>query len=139
MSNVNRIDTTDILSRSLDALATRQKVTANNVANADTPNFKASEVRFENVLRRALETGNDGNLAMARTSAGHMSLGGASIASLQPEVVELSNTTMRNDGNNVDIEQEMATLATTTLEFNTLAEVLSRKFSMQRMIATDGR
>lgn len=135
----NRIDATEVLSRSLDALATRQKVTANNVANVDTPNFKASEVRFENVLRRALEGNDGGNVLLARTSAGHMLPGGASSLSLQPEVVELSSTTLRNDGNNVDIEREMATLATTTLEFNALAEVLSRRFSMHRMIATDGR
>lgn len=139
MSNVNRIDTTDVLTRSLDALAMRQRVTANNVANADTPNFKASEVRFENVLQRAMETSGNGTLAMARTNAGHLTLNGTNSVDLQPQVVELTNQTLRNDGNNVDIEQQMATLAATNLEFNTLAEVLSRRFSMQRMIATDGR
>ena len=139
MSNVNRIDTTDVLSRSLDALAIRQRVTANNVANVDTPNFKASEVRFEHVLQRAIERPGDSNVVLARTSAGHMLTDGSNAVSLKPEVVELSNMTLRNDGNNVDVEREMAALAATTLEFNTLAEVLSRRFSMQRMIATDGR
>jgi flagellar basal-body rod protein FlgB len=64
---------------------------------------------------------------------------GATTLSLKPQVVEMSNLTLRNDGNSVDIEREMATLATTTLEFNSLAEVMSRRFSMHRMIATDGR
>jgi flagellar basal-body rod protein FlgB len=121
---------------SLDALATRQRVTANNVANADTPNFKVSEVRFENVLQQAMGH-ESGRLLLARTSSDHLMAGGTS--DLRPEVVQLSGTSLRNDGNNVDIEQQMATLAETQVRFNAVSEALARTFAMQRMIASDGR
>lgn len=140
MSNVNRIDTTDVLSRTLDALALRQRVTANNVANVDTPGFKGSEVRFEEVLQRALGTQSSGaQLAMARTDAGHLMAGGVTGLDLQPRVVELNNLTLRNDGNNVDIEREMAALAQTQLEYNALTEAISRRMAMHAMVARDGR
>jgi flagellar basal-body rod protein FlgB len=121
---------------SLDALAIRQRVTANNVANADTPNFKASEVRFENVLQQAMGT-SGGKLVLARTSSDHLMAGGTT--DVRPEVVQLTGTSLRNDGNNVDIEQQMAQLAETTIRFNAVSEALARRFAMQRMIASDGR
>ena len=134
-----RIDPTALLSRSLDALALRQRGTANNVANVDTPGFKTAEVRFENVLQRALRQDTGGvQLAMARTDSQHMLLGGAE-ASLRPEVVQQDAMSLRNDENNVDIEQQMALLAETNLRFSAVSESLSRRFAMQRMIASDGR
>ncbi len=46
----------EIMTRELDVAALRQNVIANNIANADTPNFKRSVVNFESQLRRALES-----------------------------------------------------------------------------------
>jgi flagellar basal-body rod protein FlgB len=133
----NTIDPTSVLTRGLDALSMRQQVTANNVANAETPNFKASEVRFEDTLQQALAgqtTG--GQLQLARTDARHLALNGAS-ADMAPQVVQLSNTSVRNDGNNVDVEQQMTLLADTNLRYNAVSEALSRRFAMQRLLASD--
>jgi flagellar basal-body rod protein FlgB len=134
-----RIDPTALLTRSLDALAMRQRVTADNVANVDTPGFKASEVRFENVLRRVIGEQEGAQLAMARTDGQHMLRGGALALDLAPQVVQQTGMSLRNDENNVDIEQQMAELAETTLRFNAVSESLSRRFAMQRTIASDGR
>lgn len=137
MDYSNNIDSVAVATRSLDALALRMRLTANNVANVDTPNFKASEVQFESVLRQALGS-SPGTLVAMRTHQQHL-LNGSSTAGMEPKIVEASGTSLRNDGNNVDIEREMATLAETTLQFNALTEALSRRLAMQRMIATDGR
>ena len=134
-----RIDPTALLTRSLDALALRQRVTANNVANVDTPGFKASEVRFENVLQQALDQQSGVQLAMARTDGKHMLSGGAMGPDLQPRVVQQAGLSLRNDDNSVDIEQQMAMLAETTLRFDAISESLSRRFAMQRMLASEGR
>ncbi len=137
MAPSNNIDPTTVATRTLDALALRMRETANNVANVDTPNFKASEVQFESVLRRALGSA-PGTLVAVRTHQQHLPAG-QTPAGMEPRVVEASGTSVRNDGNNVDIEREMAILAETTLQFNALTEALSRRFTMQRMIANDGR
>lgn len=138
MGNVNPIDPGSVLARSLDALSLRQQVTANNVANAETPNFKASEVRFEDALQRALGDEPRGRLVLARTNGQHLTSTGDP-ANPRPEVVQLTGTSLRNDGNNVDIEQQMSSLAETNLRFNAISEALARRFAMQRMIASDGR
>lgn len=134
----NAVDPNAILSRALDGLAVRQRVVANNVANADTPNFKASEVRFEDSLQRALSRTNGGQVALVRTNARHVQPAALDPAA-GPQIVTQTGTSLTNDGNNVDIEQQMALLAETTLYFNGVSEALARRFAMQRMIASEGR
>lgn len=46
---------------------------------------------------------------------------------------------MRNDGNNVDIEQQMGILAETTMRYSAVSEALARKLAIMRTIASDGR
>lgn len=133
----NSVDPTTLMSQALDGLALRQRVVANNVANVDTPGFKASEVRFEDALRRSLDGDPNQGVRLVRTSAGH--LPGMDGGGDAPEVVAMTGTTLRNDGNNVDIEQQMAMLAETTLRFNAVSEALARRFAMLRMVASDGR
>ena len=102
----------------LNGLLTRQQVTAGNVANVDTPGFKASDVNFEANLRRALSrTASAGDLE--RTDHLHLSASGRADAIGNPvEVVTNEETTMRNDGNNVDIDREMVKLAETTIQYS---------------------
>jgi flagellar basal-body rod protein FlgB len=132
------IDPTAVLVRALDALALRQQVTASNIANADTPGFQASQVRFESILQRALSM-RPGELSLMRTDPRHLLPGGLDPAQVEPHLVELSSTRMRNDGNNVDIDYEMGLLAETTLRYSAVSEALARRLAIQRLIASDGR
>jgi len=134
----NGIDPTRIMAQALDGLALRQRVTANNVANADTPRFKASRVTFEETLRQRLHNEPGGNLTLVRTHAAHLPLDTADDAS-PARIVEMRGTTMRNDGNNVDIEQQMGILAETTMRYSAVSEALARKLAIMRTIASDGR
>ena len=59
--------TVDILHRTMDAATLRQQILANNIANADTPNFKRSSLNFESELKRALESENVHKPAAALT------------------------------------------------------------------------
>lgn len=63
----------DRLNRALDASVLRQSVIANNIANNETPNFKRSEVRFEEYLQREL-TGNQSTFTGKRTDPRHLQL-----------------------------------------------------------------
>lgn len=129
-------DTTSlILHTALDGLARRQQVTANNIANAETPGFKASAVTFESRLD-ALLPGAVPELILARTDPQHLGAGGETMT---PQVVELRDTVGRNDQNNVDIDREMVTLAETTLTFNAITRLSAKRLGLLKAAITEGR
>ncbi len=132
------MDKTDrLLGAAMTGLATRQRVISNNVANVDTPDFKASTVSFEQALRRAANRGDGGfkMFSVANAVAGPDD----GPANVVPEVVRLDDTTQRRDGNNVDIDQEMVELAETNVTYNALAQLTNSRMQVLRTIINDGR
>ena len=119
------------LARSLDTAALRQKVTANNLANLNTPYFKRSYVPFDEEFAEAR-----GRLALTRTHPVHYP--GKTFFS-DPRVVKEPITTRRTDLNNVDIDQEMLDLVTNQLRYNTLVQQISGKYANLRYVISDGR
>lgn len=113
-----------LLEKSMGAASLRQRVIANNIANVNTPGFKKSDVIFEDALAQAML--GTGTLNQVRTHSRHLSKQ-QSADEVEPQVVASNGTTMRNDGNNVDIEAEMAQVAQNNLYYNTLAQQLSAK------------
>jgi len=99
--------------RALDVRAQRQQLIASNIANADTPNFKARDIDFRASLEAALKSGAAPG-ALARTAPGH--LGGSSAAAgsalLYRQTVQASV-----DGNSVDIDVERAQFADNALRY----------------------
>lgn len=114
------------LTKGLDAEALRQRIIANNVANVNTPNFKKSTVAFESLLKKAL--GRE-SLEMITTNPKHFS-GTPQLAELKPEVNLNETTTMRTDGNNVDIDEEMTNLAANGIQYQATARELSDRISL---------
>jgi flagellar basal-body rod protein FlgB len=132
----------DLVQRSLDASALSHKVIANNIANVDTPGFKRADVVFSDKLKRALEARQNAGetLALARTDARHLDPeAGDDINALQPEVVTDSSTSLRNDGNNVDIDHEVSLLSQNTVWYQTLAQITQRQFTDLMSAIHEGR
>lgn len=128
----------DVLLRAaLDGLAARQRVISNNVANVDTPGFKASRVAFEDALRRAMGA-EDGGLPLAKVQN---AVAGPDdqLVDLTPVVIQSNQTTRRVDGNNVDIDQQMVELAETNVTYNALAQLTSARLQLLRSVINDGR
>ncbi len=120
------------LKRDLDVASLRQRVIANNLANINTPGFKKSAVSFEEQLQAALK----GNRLPLRTTH-PMHIGGKKHpAEVYPQVVQINNTAMRADGNNVDAEEEMVNLAANQIKYNTSAQSLSEHYSLISYIIT---
>jgi flagellar basal-body rod protein FlgB len=124
------------ISMALDGLSTRQRVTANNIANIDTPGYKAQRVSFEAQLRHALRGSGDG-LTLFKTDPDHLS-GSADEPTAFIQTTHQPND-LRNDANNVDIDLEMTTLAETTLRYQALAQLAGSKFASLRSIVRDSR
>ncbi len=112
--------TARLLERTLDASSLRQRVLSHNIANVNTPGFKRARVEFEERLAQAVSANQD-------------------LDGVQPAVVEETHSIGRPDGNNVDIELEMAQLAENQIWYSTLTRQLSDHFSRLRMVITDGR
>ncbi|MCL2443379.1 MAG: flagellar basal body rod protein FlgB, partial [Treponema sp.] len=100
--------TIDFLHRAMDVSTVRRQVIANNLANADVPNFKRSVVNFESELKRALETEKRRPaLEMSVTHPGHFpNFKERDYRDVQIRRVLDYTSTYNNNGNNVDPEQE---------------------------------
>ena len=108
--------TLDGHARALDLLAQRQKVLAGNIANADTPGFKARDFDFAQALAEA--RGNPSSGAMAASQAGHLQASGAAAAA--PSTVDLQWRTPDQpalDGNTVDLDRERASFADNAMRY----------------------
>ena len=120
----------NVLQKGLEASSRRQQVLSNNVANIDTPNFKRSDVDFQAVLGTALgET--SGVLPMKLTVPKH--LHGLEEGNGSGIVTE-RETTLRNDGNNVDVDREMTYVAENGLYYNSLTRTISSQLGLLRMV-----
>jgi len=137
---VARIDATEVLQQSLDGLTTRQRATANNIANVDTPGYKATQVSFESQLVQAVDQQllARRGVQMATTSPAHLSAGPHQLNQVEPVVSKFDTVSYRNDGNSVDIEREMALLAETQLRYSTLSSLVSRRLAIERTIVRAG-
>jgi flagellar basal-body rod protein FlgB len=115
----------------LDGLALRQEMIGRNVANVDTPGYKAQAVSFEGALRQA--QGSLGELNVAVTHSGHLA------APARPAMMQIAARTggsARADGNNVDIDLEMSEMAETGVRYQALTELVSKKLLLLKSIAT---
>ncbi|HHY98102.1 MAG TPA: flagellar basal body rod protein FlgB [Firmicutes bacterium] len=108
--------------RALDALSLRHQAISNNIANVNTPGYKAMEVSFEAELERALKEQGD-----------PVAISDAEIT------VTRENTVYRADGNSVDVDREMARLAENTERYNAIAQLVSTRLRMLRSVVNEGR
>lgn len=128
---------TKILEKSLDATWLRNEVISNNIANKDTPGYKRKVVDFEKYLEDAIEQkGIEGFTNDPR----HIPIGRKNVDQVSAKVSEdnkfLNNTL---DGNNVDIENEMASSAKNYIQYNVLAQKLNGEVSKIKSAINEGR
>ena len=124
LDQILRSPTFDNMERGISAANLRHEVISDNLANVNTPNFKRSEVVFEELLAKEIYgDGDEGKLPLGRTHDKHLPVG--KFAPAQARVERDDSTTMRVDNNNVDIDMEMASLAKNQLYYNALAKQLS--------------
>lgn len=114
----------------LNASDLRQKAISNNLANVNTAGYKVDKVEFEDKLRQAITA--DGGLSLSRTNDKH--LFGNGVTNMQPEVKKRLNTSVKENGNNVDVDIEMTEKAANELYYNTLIKQLNGKYSMYNYV-----
>jgi flagellar basal-body rod protein FlgB len=120
--------------RALSGLSYRKDLIAQNVANVDTPGYLAKEVNFESTLKRVMN-GVDG-MEQKKTREGHMSKTNGSGSDFYT-VQNRPGGSLRADGNDVDMDQELVDMSETELKYQTLTQVISKKLSILKSIATE--
>ena len=105
-----------------------------NVANADTPGYKAMRVEFEQALRDALGAG--GSLPMAATSPRHVAR--TATDPVNPGIYQDTNYVESLDGNTVDRADEMAKMAENQILYDSSVEMLRKKLGMLKYAITEG-
>ncbi len=98
------------LAKMLDVASLRAEVHATNIANQNTPGYKAKAVRFEQAFQDALH-----------------SQGAEDARSLEPEIYEPLNTMTDNDGNDVVVDKEVTAAAENALLYRTYIQLLRGK------------
>lgn len=134
MSMVNNT-MVSVLEKQLDASSIRQRVIANNLANANTPGFKKSEVNFSKQLQAALDTK---RIHLKAGHTRHISTR-RPLSEIEPKIITTRDTLMTYGKNNVDTEQEMVNLATNTILYNTAARLIGGKMSMTGYVIRGGK
>jgi flagellar basal-body rod protein FlgB len=122
------------LNTTLNLRLTNQNIISSNIANADTPGYKAKTMEFEGALRDALGVGNQ--LAPAETNSKHIVH--RSTDAVQPEIYDDPNGIESLDGNTVDRATEMARMAENQILYDASAEILKRKLGMLKYAISEG-
>jgi len=118
--------TFSLLERSLNLRSLNLRVLASNIANMDTPNYKAFEINLAEEMARNQRSG--ANLPFVRTHANHLPGAPQSADSIQLQAARPPEFSLRGDGNTVDIDRTMGKLAENTLLYNAATQLISRKF-----------
>ncbi len=124
-----------LLEQALSTAALKQKVISSNIANVDTPNFKSKQVDFQTVLNDAL---NVQAISSYKTNAKHLPF--SSEGSQFNPIIKVNNETKyKENGNNVDMDYEMAQLAKNQLWYNAVTDRVNGQVSNLRTVINDGR
>ena len=126
--------TVQTLAKSLDMRSKKQVLIASNIANAETPGYQAQTLDFEGALARALtldDRGSDSGNSLRGS-------GDSAISNVTGEIYNQTNNVVREDGNTVDRDAEMMSLAENQLLFDAAADLVKKKLAMLKYSIADG-
>ena len=122
----------DLLTRAMDVNSLRYQVSANNIANAEVPNYKRQTVNFESELKKAFDSEKDTEhrFQLTRTNEKHIQLDEPyDWHTVEPRRVTDWTTSANANGNNVDPEYEAMNIMKIQLNYRLLAQLENFEFS----------
>lgn len=126
-------NTVSTLEHALNYSSAKQKIISQNIANVDTPNYKAKDVSFKSIFEDVMGQSFQAN----RSDARHFELN--SKANRQTGVINIPNVNYSENGNSVDLDKEMADLATNQIYYNALTERINGKFNSLQTVIRGGK
>ena len=122
----------DLIQRALDVNTLRYSVAANNMANADVPNFKRTSVNFESQLKKAFESEEKARNAfeLKTTEPYHIKINNViDYKTVEPQRVVDYASTEKANGNNVNVENEAMDIVKIQMQYKMLTMLESFEFS----------
>lgn len=126
--------TSAILQKALDGTWQRQRAISNNIANHETPGYKAIKVDFENSLDQEIRKLENSIPTKEKIIEGLETLKGSEI-----NVFSDNSTSNRADGNNVDLDLENIEMAKTQIQYQYLTRSMTDMFSRLRYAISEGK
>ncbi|MCY4644571.1 MAG: flagellar basal body rod protein FlgB [Bacteriovoracales bacterium] len=122
------MDTTmKALSASLNLRQMRNEIISSNIANAETPGYKAKRLDFEEALQRAINIDRTQTLEMS--SDRHYNVGGGGFNNLAPSFYEDPNGVVSENGNTVNRDEEMVKMAENKIMYDASIQLMKKKIS----------
>ncbi|PCI45774.1 MAG: flagellar basal body rod protein FlgB [Alphaproteobacteria bacterium] len=118
------------LNQKMSWLAERQKVLAQNIANANTPGYIPKDLKKISFKAHLDQTGATGGLRMQTTARGHMSVAGGSGNSYETKVQDTKFAMSAQDGNAVNLEDELIKMAETQMNYGLAVNLYRKHVSM---------
>lgn len=136
LTDGNSYKAIDIMQRGMSAASLRSQVLNNNIANATTPNYKRQDITFQAELQRALDSeASFPGVPMTVTNDKHIpSMRVKDYKDVKAKKITEFNTYQNNDGNSVDIDNEMIEQSKNTMYYNALAGRVSKEFNKLKFI-----
>ncbi len=118
-----------MLEKAVYGSSIRHTAIVNNISNVNTPGYKRVDVDFKTSLKAAVKNLQDGKKGEAMQA----------IENSTPEILNDTGSSVRLDGNGVDIDSEMTSLAENTLEYSMYIKLLTKKFDGLRTVISEGK
>ena len=106
----------DFLEAGIKAENLRQKAIANNIANLETPGYRRIDVKFEELLAKALD-----------------SLGAVDLSEIESQIHQPKQTPVKSNGNDVNLETEVGEMVKNTLRHKAYVRLLSKKYKQMEL------
>lgn len=129
--------TIDLLHRALDVSSLRYAVSSNNLANAEVPNFKRTDVNFESELKRALDSEKHASASFQMLASNDRHLKSKThidYREVKPRRVVDYMSTVKANGNNVDSEEEAMLILKTQMQYQLMTRLVNFEFKQIKSV-----
>ena len=126
---MNASEVTGLLFDQLNFRGERQKVLSSNIANINTPGYKTQDLVFDHELKKASK-----DLPLATTHKDHISHEIDEAKKVNPRLVKVDNLEEQNDGNNVNLDQQMSEMSKNTVIFDALQSSIKKDSRLFRSV-----
>ena len=130
--DIKNSKTIQTLAAALKMREMRIEVIASNIANAETPGYKAKRLDFEDALQRAIDV--DGNLSMKSKDDRHFNVGSGGFNNLEPRIYEDPSGVVSPNGNTVNREQEMVRMQENRLMYDAAVQLLNKRLGQMKYV-----
>ena len=124
------------LATSMQMRQLKQNVISSNIANAETPDYKAKKMDFEAALQRAIDVEDLGKMHVSHND--HFLMGEGAIGRVTADIYDNPEINYSNDGNTVDLEKEMSALNENSILYEAATKLINKKLAALKYAASDG-